>query len=74
VEKQARTLGPTGYIQVKVESREGDPTPLGTISGTWSAKLNVARGGGNDDKMPWGVELVCRGTPTFDGMFDPDAA
>lgn len=71
VEKAARALGPAGYIHLKVEPR--DSALEGSIEAQCSIKLNE-RGGGNDDKMPWGVEATVRGLPTFAGIFDPETA
>jgi hypothetical protein len=76
VEKQARLLGPLGYVYIKVETRadDGEATPvaLGSITARYSVKV-TGNGGGNDDKLPWGAELTAKGIPTFAGIFDPDA-
>lgn len=71
VEKLARQLGPQGYIHLKVEPRDTDLD--GAIEALYSVKL-TERGGGNDDKLPWGVEATVKGVPTFSGIFDPEAA
>jgi hypothetical protein len=71
VEKAARALGPAGYVFLKIEPR--DAALDGSIEAQFSVKL-TDRGGGNDDKLPWGVEAISRGTPAFSGIFDPDAA
>lgn len=69
-ETAARKSGFKALIHFKVESRDEDGanTPLGSITGKAYPKLNE-RGGGNQDKMPWSVELSVFGKPTFAGEF-----
>jgi hypothetical protein len=70
VEQYAREVGQAGLFHFKVETRaESAPdTPLGSITFRCSAKLGQT-GGGNDDKMPFAVDLLIKGKPTFAGCF-----
>jgi len=71
VEQYARKVGQAGLFHFKVETRAetgSPPAPLGSITFQCSAKLGET-GGGNDDKMPWAVELLVKGKPTFTGCF-----
>lgn len=71
VEGKARLRGFKGLLQVKVETRDGTGTPIvpfGTIVCTAFPKL-LEKGGGAEDKMPWGAEFMVKGKPTFTGEF-----
>lgn len=70
VESAARKLGPTGFLQCKIEPR--DAALSGSIQGTFRVAMGD-RGGGNDDKLPWDATLTSVGKPTYSGIFDPDA-
>lgn len=72
VEGFAREVGQAGLFHFKVETRADDgevtPTALGSIQFQCSAKLG-STGGGSNDKMPWALELLVKGKPTFAGCF-----
>lgn len=77
VDVASRKRGWAGLIMVKVETRDATPAviepptpavPFGTIIVTAFPKLSE-KGGGNEDKMPWGAEFMVKGAPAFTGEF-----
>ena len=75
VEKAARTFGPNGIRSYRIwgpRSAADFASAEGTIEFQAFAKLS-GTGGGTSALMPWAVELMVDGEPTFGGFFDHEA-
>jgi hypothetical protein len=71
VEAAARTFGPGGVRSYRIWGPRSATfeTAEATIEFDAFAKLS-GTGGGNEALLPWSVELLVDGEPTFGGFFD----
>jgi hypothetical protein len=69
-EAAARTFGPSGIKPFRISGPRGVVFGSASASMTFNAAVKLmGTGGGNEALMPWSVELLVEGEPTYAGFF-----